>query len=60
MTLPGLGALPQLTSPMRLSETPVQYRRPPPLLGADTEEILREVLQMTPKEVADLRRRGIV
>jgi crotonobetainyl-CoA:carnitine CoA-transferase CaiB-like acyl-CoA transferase len=31
-------------SPMKLSETPVQYRIPPPLLGEHTAEVLRDVL----------------
>jgi crotonobetainyl-CoA:carnitine CoA-transferase CaiB-like acyl-CoA transferase len=29
---------------MKLSQTPVQYQIPPPLLGEHTEELLREVL----------------
>ena len=37
-----LGTLKVLGSPLRLSETPVTYRRRPPLLGEHTEEVLRE------------------
>ena len=29
-----------VASPIRLSKTPVRYDRPPPALGADTEEVL--------------------
>ncbi|MFO1172322.1 MAG: CaiB/BaiF CoA-transferase family protein [Hyphomicrobiaceae bacterium] len=31
-------------SPLRLSETPVSYRSPPPLLGADTRDVLSGLL----------------
>ena len=31
-----------VASPMKLSATPVQYRRAPPLLGEHTDEVLRE------------------
>jgi crotonobetainyl-CoA:carnitine CoA-transferase CaiB-like acyl-CoA transferase len=31
----------QVANPLRLSRTPVGYRRPPPALGADTDEVLR-------------------
>lgn len=60
MTLPGVGPVPQLASPMRLSATPVQYRHAPPSLGADTEHILQDVLEMSPEDVSELRRLGIV
>lgn len=34
------GTVPTVASPLRLSKTPVQYRRGPPVLGADTAEVL--------------------
>ena len=42
-----VGRLKMLGSPLHLSDTPVTYRRRPPLLGEHTEEILAEV--STPK-----------
>jgi crotonobetainyl-CoA:carnitine CoA-transferase CaiB-like acyl-CoA transferase len=40
-----LGAEVRLTaSPVRLSKTPVSYRRPPPMLGQHTAEVLRDWL----------------
>jgi crotonobetainyl-CoA:carnitine CoA-transferase CaiB-like acyl-CoA transferase len=37
-----MGMINMLGSPLHLSETPVTYRRRPPLLGEHTEEVLRE------------------
>ena len=48
-----------VASPMKFSKTPVQYRRPPPLLGEHTDEVLRE-LGLTLDEVASLRSSGVV
>jgi crotonobetainyl-CoA:carnitine CoA-transferase CaiB-like acyl-CoA transferase len=36
-------ALELVSSPMKLSQTPVQLRRPPPLLGQHTDEVLAEL-----------------
>jgi crotonobetainyl-CoA:carnitine CoA-transferase CaiB-like acyl-CoA transferase len=38
------GTAPTTASPLRMSGSPVQYRRAPPMLGQHTEEILREIL----------------
>jgi len=43
MAHPLAGETPTTASPMRFSETPVQYRMAPPLLGQHTEEILKEL-----------------
>jgi formyl-CoA transferase len=39
---PTIGPLPTIASPLRLERTPPTIRRPPPLLGEHTEEVLRE------------------
>jgi len=44
-----------VASPIKLSATPVQYRRPPPLLGEHTAEVLGE-LGIDADELAALRR----
>lgn len=49
-----------LSNPVKFSKTPVSYRLPPPLLGADTENILRDALQMDDQTIADLHKRGVI
>ena len=47
-----------IANPVRLSETPVGYRLPPPVLGEHTAAVLRERLGMSELELAGLRERG--
>jgi crotonobetainyl-CoA:carnitine CoA-transferase CaiB-like acyl-CoA transferase len=47
-------------SPLHLEGAGRGSLRPPPLLGQHTEEVLRERLDMSADEVADLRRQGAV
>jgi crotonobetainyl-CoA:carnitine CoA-transferase CaiB-like acyl-CoA transferase len=57
---PGLGGtLPLAPTPIELSETPGAYRRPAPLLGEHTDEILRS-LGYGEDEIEALRRERIV
>ena len=57
---PLAGSVPQVASPIRLSETPVEYRRAPPLLGEHTEVVLEEVLGLEAGEVQRLRDAGVL
>jgi len=54
------GKLPLVASPMRFSETALEYRLPPPLLGEHTDQILREFLKLNEIEIGKLRADGIV
>ncbi|BDM20362.1 MULTISPECIES: CaiB/BaiF CoA-transferase family protein [Pseudomonas] len=54
------GSVPQVASPIRLSETPVEYRRAPPLLGEHTEAVLGDVLGMDVDAVGRLRSAGVL
>jgi crotonobetainyl-CoA:carnitine CoA-transferase CaiB-like acyl-CoA transferase len=46
-------------SPMKFSETPVQYRHAPPLLGEHTLEVLKEI-GLSDDEIASLRRQNVI
>ena len=54
---PGLRGV---ASPMRFSRSQVQDNRPPPLLGADTSEILASILGLSESEQARLRQGKII
>jgi crotonobetainyl-CoA:carnitine CoA-transferase CaiB-like acyl-CoA transferase len=47
-------------SPMKFSETPVDYRYAPPTLGQHTDEVLKEWLGLDPEAISKLRSDGIV
>jgi crotonobetainyl-CoA:carnitine CoA-transferase CaiB-like acyl-CoA transferase len=42
---PAFGPVPLVASPIRLSETPVQYRFAPPMLGEHTDQVLADWLR---------------
>ncbi|HZX25475.1 MAG TPA: CaiB/BaiF CoA-transferase family protein [Telluria sp.] len=60
MPHPAAGTVKLVRSPMRLSETPADAQRPPPLLGQHTDEVLQEVLGQSGADIAKLRERGVI
>ena len=46
--------------PYKLSQTPAEIHRPPPMLGEHTEEVLTSLLDYSPKGVASLREKGTI
>jgi formyl-CoA transferase len=60
MEHPVTGPLKVVGSPMKLSETPVQYRFPPPRLGEHTEEILRDILSYDPARISRLKDEKVI
>jgi glutaryl-CoA transferase len=54
---PLAGTVPQVTTPIHFSETPLEYRLPPPLLGQHTDEVLREA-GYSKAAIAKLRLKG--
>tara|TARA_R110001583_G_scaffold181930_1_gene339452 strand:- start:86 stop:1318 length:1233 start_codon:yes stop_codon:yes gene_type:complete len=47
-------------SPIHLSDTPVEYRRPAPLLGQDTNDVLTEYLDLSQEQLSQLKNDGIL
>lgn len=47
-------------SPIKLSDTPVRYERPPPVLGQHTEQVMRDVLKLTPRRIRELTEQRII
>jgi crotonobetainyl-CoA:carnitine CoA-transferase CaiB-like acyl-CoA transferase len=54
------GQVDLIGNPIKYSKTPVSYDRPPPRLGEHTEEVLEELLDMAPDEIARLRDAGAI
>jgi len=57
---PAIGSVPSVANPIKYSATPIAYLSAPPMLGADTDEILRDMLGLAPAEIARMRKAGIV
>ena len=47
-------------SPIRMSATPVQYVRPPPMLGEHTDTVLRDRLGVADERMARLEKAGVI
>ncbi|MEJ8475238.1 CaiB/BaiF CoA transferase family protein [Roseibium algae] len=48
------GEVDLIGSPIGMSETPVSYRRPPPMLGEDTRDVLQKMLDLTASDIEAL------
>ena len=59
MPHPQSGTVKLVAAPAKMSETPVTYRRPPPVRGEHTGEVLRDVLGMKDSEITRLNADGI-
>jgi crotonobetainyl-CoA:carnitine CoA-transferase CaiB-like acyl-CoA transferase len=60
LTMPhATGPVSLVANPLRMSDTPVQYRTAPPLLGQDTEAVLRE-LGVDAARLQALRAAGVI
>jgi succinate--hydroxymethylglutarate CoA-transferase len=57
---PTAGELQMLGIPFRFSDTPASVRRPPPMLGQHTEQVLRDELGLTAERISALRAEKII
>lgn len=57
---PACGPIKLVGPPMKFSATPPSIRSPPPTLGQHTDEVLREILQLSDADIARLKAEGVV
>jgi crotonobetainyl-CoA:carnitine CoA-transferase CaiB-like acyl-CoA transferase len=56
---PAAGRMKIAGNQIKMSETPVSFRKAAPILGADTEEILTEILNISPSNYEALKAEGV-
>ena len=56
----GTRGVDMVASPIKLSKTPPSYRFPPPMLGQHTEEILRELIGASDREIAEWQAENVI
>ena len=57
---PAAGEVSLVANPIKFSATPIAHDRAPPLLGEHTDEVMREVLGLDARGIADLRAKGAI
>ena len=57
---PLAGKVPGVGNPIKFSETGIEYRKAPPMLGEDTERVLQEILRKSADDIAALRARHTI
>jgi crotonobetainyl-CoA:carnitine CoA-transferase CaiB-like acyl-CoA transferase len=56
---PAAGKVPQIVSPMRFRNSPLEFNRPPPVLSQHTDEVLHQ-LGMDESEIQELRDKHVI
>jgi len=57
---PTLGSVPQVASPLRLSQSPIYYHSRAPQLGEHTDSVLADLLGLSDKQTAKLRKQKVI
>ena len=57
---PASGKVPLIANPIRFTERPLVYSRPPPMLGQHTDEVLADLLGLDETRIATLRDAQII
>lgn len=57
---PLAGSVAQIANPVKFTETPIDYKKAPPLLGEDTDLKLTELLGLSAAEMTELRASGVI
>ena len=55
-----LGKVPLVANPIKYSESPVEYRLAPPLLGQHTRSVLAEFAGVTDAEFEELQKNAVI
>lgn len=58
--LSGKGTIDVIGNPVKLTETPVDYKLPPPICGQHTDEVLRELIYLSDDDLRALREKKII
>jgi crotonobetainyl-CoA:carnitine CoA-transferase CaiB-like acyl-CoA transferase len=54
------GKVASVANPIRLSQTPIEYRQAPPTLGQHSDEVLGRLLDIAETRLVELRERGVI
>ena len=57
---PVAGKVASVANPIRLSQSPIEYRQAPPVLGEHTDDVLSRLLKLDATAIGELRERGII
>ena len=57
---PSAGVVRLVANPIKMSATPMQYKKPPALLGQHTTEVLRNLLDYDESKICELKRKNII